>query len=167
MLIRPERETDISAIHSLNVSAFENSTEADLVDLLRQQAHPIISLVAERNNTVVGYILFSPVCLEGRPDLKIMGLAPMAVAPEYQRTGIGSALVCSGLEQCMELGYSAVVVLGYPEYYTRFGFVPSTRFGIRSEYNVPEEVFMAIELEPGSLRGASGKIKYHAAFSNI
>ncbi len=96
-----------------------------------------------------------------------MGLAPMAVAPEHQRKGIGSALVRAGLEQCKQLGFAAVVVLGHPEYYPRFGFSPSSRFGINSEYEVPEEVFMAMELQPGALSGKTGRVKYHAAFSNV
>jgi putative acetyltransferase len=107
--------------------------------------------------------MFSPVLLAGHSALKIMGLAPMAVLPEHQRTGIGSALVRAGLEACSDLGYGAVVVLGHPEYYPRFGFKPSTRFGIGCEYEVPEEVFMAIELQPGYLATASGKVQYHEA----
>ena len=93
-----------------------------------------------------------------------MGLAPMAVAPKHQRKGIGSALVRAGLDQCAQLGFGAVVVLGHPAYYPRFGFLSSTRYGIGCEYDVPEEVFMAVELQDGFLRGASGKVKYHAAF---
>ena len=95
-----------------------------------------------------------------------MGLAPMAVAPEHQRKGIGSALVRTGIEQCKQLGSAAIVVLGHPAYYPRFGFVPSTRFGIGCEYEVPEEVFMVVELQAAALSTMSGKVKYHAAFSN-
>jgi putative acetyltransferase len=167
LLIRAEKESDISAVRALNEAAFQRPAEADLVDALRRQARPIVSLVAGRETIVVGHILFSPVSLEGGPDLKIMGLAPMAVASQHQRTGIGSALVRAGLERCKKLGVSAVAVLGHPEYYPRFGFLPSTRFNIRSEYNVAEEAFMVLELEQGALRGASGKIKYHPAFSQV
>jgi putative acetyltransferase len=78
-----------------------------------------------------------------------------------------SALVRAGLEQWIRLGSAAVVVLGHPEYYPRFGFLPSMRFNIRSEYTVAEEAFMLLELEPGALRGASGRIKYHSAFSYL
>jgi len=147
MLIRAEKESDRDAVFAVNLSAFETPAEATLVDVLREQAQPVLSLVAEKNGNVVGHIMFSPVSLSENPDLKVMGLAPMAVAPEHQRKGIGSALVRAGLEQCRQLGFVAVVVLGHPEYYPRFGFSPSSRFGIDSEYEVPEEVFMAVELE--------------------
>ena len=167
MLIRDEEQKDWTAVHAVNASALETPAEAGLVNALREQAHPVISLVAVEGGTIVGHIMFSPVSLSGHPGLKIMGLAPMAVAPEYQRKGIGSALVHTGLDRCKQLGFGAVVVLGHPEYYPRFGFSPSTRFGIKCEYEVPEEVFMVFELLPGYLRGASGTIKYHAAFSNL
>lgn len=131
------------------------------------QAQPLVSLIAEDNGAIVGHIMFSPVSLSGHPALRIMGLAPMAVAPEHQRKGIGSALVRAGLEQCRQLGFGAVVVLGHPAYYPRFGFSSAARFGIGCEYEVPEDVFMVLELHAGFLSGASGQIKYHAAFNNV
>ena len=167
MLVRAEKETDRKAVYAVNVSAFETPAEADLVDALRTQAQPIVSLVAEENGRIVGHIMFSPVSLSGHPHLKVMGLAPMAVSREHQRKGIGSALVRAGLEQCKQLGITAVVVLGHPEYYPRFGFVPSSRFGIDSEYDVPEEVFMAMELQLDALSGVTGRVKYHAAFGDL
>lgn len=96
-----------------------------------------------------------------------MGLGPMAVAPGHQRKGIGSALVRAGMEMCKQLGFGAVVVLGHPEYYPRFGFLPSARLGIVYEYEVPEDVFMAAELQPGYLRDATGIIKYRSALSSL
>ena len=167
MLVRAEKDNDRDAVHAVNVSAFETSAKADLVDALRAQAQPIVSLVAEENGEVVGHIMFSPVPLSGHPNLKMMGLGPMAVTREHQRKGIGSALVRAGLEQCKQLGFSAVVVLGHPEHYPRFGFVPSSRFGIDCEYEVPEEVFMATELQPDALNGKAGRLKYHAAFGDL
>jgi len=165
MLIRSEQEKDRTAVHAVNVSAFDTPLEANLADALRVRADPIVSLVAEDNGAILGHIIFSPVSLSGHPALRIMGLAPMAVAPVHQRKGIGSALVRAGLEQCKQLGFGAVVVLGHPAYYPRFGFTSSTRFGIGCEYDVPEEVFMVVELHAGFLRGRSGTIKYDAAFS--
>ena len=162
---RAEHEQrDWLAVHAVNVSAFETPLEADLVDALREQARPLVSLVAEDDRALVGHIMFSPVSLSGNPALKVMGLAPMAVLPERQRQGIGTALVRAGLEQCRVLGAGAVVVLGHPDFYPRFGFSPSTRFGIRCEYDVPEDVFMVMELQAGALEGVSGAVSYHPAF---
>jgi len=166
MHIRPERPADIASIRAVNLTAFETSTEADLVDALREQAHPIVSLVADDVGAIVGHILFSPVTLRAHPELQIMGLAPMAVVPAKQRQGIGSALVREGLEQCRRLGFGAVVVLGHAEYYPRFGFTPASRFGLRCEYDVPDEVFMVLELDADVLRGKSGTIQYHPAFGS-
>jgi putative acetyltransferase len=165
--IRAEREEDRAAVRAVNLSAFETPSEANLVDALREHARPVVSLVAEDNGAVVGHILFSPVSLSGHPGLEMMGLAPMAVASAHQRQGIGSALVRAGLERCRQLGVGAVVVLGHPEYYPRFGFSPSTRFGLVSEYEVPEEVFMVTELRPAALDGKTGTVKYHAAFGSL
>ena len=167
MTIRAEEPDDVAAVYAVNRSAFETPEEANLVDALRQQAHPIVSLVAVEGGTVVGHILFSPVSLSGHPGLSMMGLAPMAVAPTHQRKGIGSALVRAGLQQCKPLGCGAVVVLGHPEYYPRFGFLPSTRFGIGCEYQVPEEAFMVLEVQTGYLHGASGIVRYHEVFGKV
>ena len=166
MLIRPEQPTDWAAVHAVNESAFETPAEAGLVDALRQEAQTVVSLVAEQDGSVVGHIMFSPVSLSAHPGLKIMGLAPMAVIPGHQRSGIGSALVRAGLERCKELGYGAVAVVGHPNYYPRFGFLPAKGFGIGCEYDVPEETFMILELHPGFLHGASGIIQYNEAFRN-
>jgi putative acetyltransferase len=167
MHIRPERPEDIPGIRHVNRSAFETAAEADLVDALRKQAHPILSLVAVDGGEVVGHILFSPMTLPSHPDAQIMGLAPMAVLPARRRQGIGSSLVRAGLDECRRLGCSAVVVLGHAAYYPRFGFVPASTFGLRSEYDVPDDVFLAIELAAGGLRHAAGTIRYHTAFGSV
>lgn len=166
-MVRAEEQKDRSAVRAVNVSAFPTSAEADLVDVLREQADPMVSLVAEEDGVVIGHVLFSPVSLPDHPALKIMGLGPVAVLPTHQRKGVGLALTQAGLEQCRSLGFGAVVVLGHPEYYPRFGFSPSVHFGIGCKYEVPVEAFMALELQPDYLRGASGTIQYHAAFDNV
>ena len=133
MLIRDETKDDRDAVYAINLSAFETSSEATLVDALRGQAQPNVSLVSEDNGELVGHILFSPVSLSGHPDCRMMGLAPMAVTPGHQNKGIGSALVQAGLDQCRKLGCIGVVVLGHPVYYPRFGFSPASEFAIDSE----------------------------------
>jgi putative acetyltransferase len=163
LTIRPEGSVDRAAVFAVHAAAFETEAEADLVDALRGDAEPIVSLVAATDGTIVGHILFSPATLDSDPALRVMGLGPMAVLPDWQSRGIGSALVREGLAACRRLGVRAVVVLGHPGYYPRFGFRPGSTFGIRSEYDVPDEVFMALELEPGALQ--AGTIRYHEAFS--
>jgi putative acetyltransferase len=169
MQIRIERAGDIPAVRVVNLTAFDTPAEADLVDALRAHADPAISLVAEDPNdgAIVGHIFFSPVTLgEGSP-IRIAGLAPMAVVPARQRRGIGSTLVWRGLELCRQQGFVAAVVLGHPQYYPRFGFTPASRFGLRCDYDVPDDVFMALELEPGALAGQSGTIRYHPVFATF
>ena len=167
MIIRAETDKDKTAIYHIHQSAFETSSEAKLVDKLREQANPIISLVVEEDGKVVGHTMFTPVTLMDHTELKIMGLAPMAVLPKYQHKGIGSALVNAGLDQCTKLGYGAVVVLGHQEYYPRFGFIPAIRFELSCEYDVPEDAFMCIELQKNYLHSATGKISFHPIFKNV
>jgi putative acetyltransferase len=167
VIVRAEQQRDRDSIRAVNTSAFETTAEANLVDALREQAHPAVSLVAEDGGGIVGHIMFSPVSLGGHPELRVMGLAPMAVAPAHQRRGIGSALVRAGLERCRQLGFGAVVVLGHPSYYPRFGFQPSARFGIGCEYEAPEEAFMLVELRPGYMQGVTGTVQFHAAFKDV
>ena len=165
LTIRPERDGDAEAIHAVTAAAFRSAAEANLVDALRQQRASIISLVADAGALVVGHILFSPVTLGGA-DLGILGLAPMAVSPERQRQGIGSELVRAGLDAARVRGAAAVVLVGHPAFYPRFGFIPASRFGLRCEYDVPDDVFMALELDPGALR-TGGFIRYHPAFAGF
>jgi putative acetyltransferase len=168
MQIRSEKSGDMDKVWEINVAAFETDTEAKLVNALRESGVSYISLVAEVTGELVGHILFTPVELvDDGSGLKLMGLGPMAVMPKYQNKGIGSQLVKEGLEHCLRQGYDAVVVLGHPEYYPRFGFVPSIKYGIKSEYEVPDEAFMILELKKNSLKGKSGVIKYNPAFGSV
>jgi putative acetyltransferase len=153
--------------------AFGRPQEAALVDALRAAAHPHVSLVAVEDEEVVGHIFFSPVSIEPEDAVSMatgalaMGLAPMAVLPRCQNQGIGSELVRAGLRACLRLGCAVVVVLGHPDYYPRFGFVPASRMGLRCEYDVPDEVFMATELVPDALAGVRGLVKYHPEFGKV
>jgi putative acetyltransferase len=167
MLIRAETRADESRIRELNLAAFPDSTEANLVELLRSEAHPLISLVAEDAGRISGHICFSPMSSDYGDNSLIMGLAPMAVLPERQRQGIGSALVRAGLDRCAGLGAKAVVVLGHAAYYPRFGFRPAGEFGVTSEYDVPAGVFQVQELAPGFFSGDACTVRYHPAFDTL
>lgn len=165
LVVRAEAAADRGAVRAVHEAAFETALEAELVDALREAARPLVSLVAEEGGVVVGHILFTPVELVGRGELRLFGLAPMAVLPERQRRGVGSELVRAGLAACRRAGGGAVVVVGHPAYYPRFGFSPAAAAGLRCEFEVPDEAFLVRELEPGSLDGAGGLIRYHEAFN--
>ncbi len=166
--IRPERAADIDAIRRVNLDAFPSPAEADLVDRLREKTEGCISLVAEQDQLVTGHILFSPVTLKDQnTPLRMLGLAPMAVLPGFQNQGIGSALVEKGLQVCEERGIEVIIVLGHPNYYPKFGFLPSVRFGLKSEYDVPDEVFMVRETRKGVLDGVQGVFKYDECFNEL
>jgi putative acetyltransferase len=168
MTIRPEKTEDLVAIRHINEQAFGRPAEANLVDALRRNGKVTLSLVAEDDGRIVGHILFSPVTIEAGDDqLTGVGLAPMAVLPEMQNRGIGSLLVKRGLERCREAGYPFAVVLGHPSYYPRFGFVPASRFNLKCEYDVADEVFMAMELLDGALGNCAGVVKYQAEFNEV
>jgi putative acetyltransferase len=165
--IREERKEDFEGVRRVNESAFSQPVEADLVDALRSGGAATVSVVAEVKGQMVGHILFSPVTVQGADDLKAVGLGPMAVIPEHQRRGIGSILIKQGLEDCRRAGIQAVVVLGHPEYYPRFGFRRASSWGLRCEFDAPDEAFMALELIPNVLSGRSGVVNYHAAFKGF
>lgn len=166
--IRSESPADGSAIHQLHVAAFGGPGEARLVDVLRAADALTISLVAELGDAVVGHIAFSPVEIVGeRGSTKALALAPVAVLPEHQRSGIGSRLIEAGLAEARRLGWELIIVLGHHDYYTRFGFVTAQPHGILCPFEVPAEAFMVRELQPGALSRHQGVVKYHAAFSAL
>lgn len=164
LIIRPETPADHAAVRQIHLLAFGGPAEAGLVDSLRA-APRSLSLVAVEAGIVVGHVLFSAARVQGRP-LRVMALGPVAVLPHRQRAGIGSALLRRGLEVCLQAGEEAVVVVGHPAYYPRFGFRPGNTFGLRCQFAVPDEVFMAAELRPGALAGG-GDLRYAAAFAAL
>lgn len=168
MEIRAEKNEDLASIRQVNIAAFGRDNEANLVDKLRN-VPSTFSFVAVTDSKIVGHIFFSPVTLEPKPtrDMLILGLAPLAVLPEYQRQGIGSLLIQSSLQQCQQIGCSAVVVLGHPEYYPRFGFVIASKKGLKCEYSVPDEAFMVLELKNEALRDYRGVVKYRSEFMSV
>ena len=158
IVVRDEAPADAAAVRDVVTRAFEQPAEAKIVDALRAAGKADVALVAECDGRVVGHVLFSPVTLAGAPAAS--GLAPLAVAPELQRRGVGTALVRAGLARCRAAGHAFVVVLGSPAYYGRFGFVPADRYRLACEYDVPPGVFQVIELAPDALVGCSGLVRY-------
>lgn len=163
-LVRPETRRDRDAVRQVHTLAFARPTEALLVDRLRGSPGSI-SLVATEAGGVVGHVLFTAVRLVGAvAHVRVAGLGPVAVRPSRQRSGIGSRLVLHGHEECRREGYEAVVVVGHPAYYPRFGFHRGSRFGLRCQFDVPDDAFMAAELRPGALSGG-GEVRYASEFS--
>jgi putative acetyltransferase len=168
IVVRPEQPEDHAAVRSVNELAFGRPAEADLVDALRVQADRCLSLVAEVDGEIVGHFFLSPVeIISPEATVDATGLGPMAVRPDHQNRGIGSALVRAGLAAVAERGETIAVVLGHPEFYPRFGFVPGASKGIGCEYPVPDEVFMVAELTDGALDGRKGVARYHRAFADV
>ncbi|WP_239256557.1 GNAT family N-acetyltransferase [Listeria ilorinensis] len=169
MRIRKQQMDEIYQIREILTEAFGRQEEADLVERIRATAYyqPALSLVAERNDrTLSGYLLLSELEWKTADETRlILGLAPLAVRPARQKKGIGSALVEEGLRLAKEKAYPAVAVLGHAAYYPKFGFRPSTDFGIPAPFAVPEENYLLLELYPDSLKGMTGTIQYPDAFS--
>ncbi len=134
------------------------------MDALRSGGYARVSLVAEVDGRVVGHILFSdvPILTDGG-TVPALSLAPMAVLPEHQRKGIGTALVRRGLEACRQQGHRAVVVLGHPDFYPRFGFSARLAVPLSSPFG-GREAWMALELAPGALGGVTGWVRYPPPF---
>jgi putative acetyltransferase len=165
IIIRPELSTDIAAIRHVNVQAFGQDKEAVLIDKLRKHGMLTLSLVAVQDDKLVGHIAFSPVVIESKlTHFEAITLAPIAVLPEYQRRGIGGQLIRAGLAECRNLGHEIVVIVGYSEYYPRFGFMPAKPKGIECEFEVPDEAWMILELRNGALAGRIGTVKFRPEF---
>ncbi len=164
LALRPEIPGDLSGIRLVNENAFPTKSEADLVDLCRRRGRMALSLAAVQENQVVGHVLFTPVTFDAlHSDGRGLGLGPIAVLPEFQRSGIGSRLMRAGLEHVRRLDYGFVVLLGNPAYYSCFGFTPGRTFGLSSDYGNGDE-FQVLELHPGALAGMAGKVKYIPEF---
>jgi putative acetyltransferase len=165
--IREEEDRDIGAIRNINEVAFNGSAEANVVDKLRQICDDCLSLVAVESDKVVGHIMFSPATVENNDSIiRGMGLAPLAVVSSHQRKGVGTALIEHGLAMLRETGCPFVIVLGHPDYYLRFGFVPASRYNLESQWEgIPDEAFMILVFDQKALDGVHGIAKYREEFN--
>lgn len=170
--IRQEQTEDYSAVHKTVELAFKDVEESDhsepfLVDKLRltDAFIPELSLVAEADGEIIGHILLTKVeIVSEKESVPSLGLAPVSVLPQYQRKGVGSALIREAHKRAAELGYGSVVLLGHKDYYPKFGYRQAIDFGIEFPFDVPLEYCMAIELHPEALKGVRGKIRYARPF---
>lgn len=167
MIIRKEQAKDYEVIYSVVKAAFEHAehadgNEQDLVKKLRKGKAfiPELSLVAEIDGQVVGHILFTRAEVEHNI---VLALAPLSILPEYQKKGIGTALIKEGHRIAKELGYTYSIVLGSEQYYPRLGYLPADTFGIKPPFDVPRENFMACKLST-DIPDIQGVIKYAKEF---
>jgi putative acetyltransferase len=165
--IRAETAADLDAIRHVNRLAFGQHEEAQLVDALREGGFVRLSLVAEQASQVVGHILFSDLpIITVAGTVSALALAPMAVLPEFQKQGIGSALVRRGLDECRRQGHRIVAVVGHPHFYPRFGFSSELASALASPFGGGHS-WMAVELVPGALAGVAGRVEYPPPFEPV
>ncbi len=167
MRIRQASPSDSGAIFETVRSAFEHAAQSDhdehhLVERLRDSSAfvPELSLVAEQGSRIVGHILFTEIGIAGTTQL---ALAPLSVIPSMQGQGIGGRLIREGHRIAKNMGYTFSVVLGHADYYPRFGYRPASAFGIRAPFDVPDEVFMARNLQGTDVR-LDGVVVYAPEF---
>jgi len=163
--IREERPGDVAAIRDVNRRAFGQDQEGNIVDALRSNGGALLSLVATLKGQVVGHIMYSPLSVGG--EVTGAALGPMAVLPEHQRQGVGSKLVETGNRKLRDAGCPFIIVLGHATYYPRFGFRPVSTYGIKCEWEVPDDVLMLLVLDEAKMRGVSGLAKYRPEFSSV
>ena len=171
--IRQEIPSDYPAVFELVKSAFEKIEHSDkqeqfLVERLRKSKNfiPELSLVAEVDGEVVGYILLTEISIVDKGQLsgKSLALAPVAVLNEYQGMGIGGKLILEAQKRAKDLGYESVILLGHEGYYPKFGYQKAELFEIYPPFEVPSENFMAIELSENALKNIKGIVQYPAEF---
>ncbi len=162
--MRAETSEDIQVIHVLTAAAFGREAEADLIDLLRDADALTLSLVAWLDDVLAGHVAISPVTLTPAASVTWYGLGPIAVHPDMQGQGIGTQLMTKALADAAALGGDGVVLLGDPKFYGRFGFRPSTEFGLTWE-NGGGPYFQAVRLSAADAPAAT--VAYHPAFNQV
>ncbi len=160
--IRAEEAKDINAIRDINIAAFQShpfsqQIEHLIVDALRKANGLTLSLVAEFKGRAIGHIAFSPILVNNK-DVQWHGVGPVAVLPEFQNKGIGSALIHEGLDRMKSFGSHGIVVLGDPAYYTRFGFEHDSAI----MYPGPPADHFMCQVFSGNV--PAGVVSYHPAF---
>ena len=164
--MRPAEPRDAAAVRAVHMAAFPTSLEADLVEAVERAGDAVISLLAEQDGKVVGHILLSRMTVTGDGRAyRALGLAPVAVLPDAQGRGVGSALIRAALSRAGAEGEELVFVLGEPVYYRRFGFDPEMAAPFASPYAGP--YFMALRLDPRVPLPATGRADYAPAFAEL
>lgn len=163
LTIRRPRDNERGAIDDLVGKAFDGHDEAALINRLVADGDVVLELVADCDGQVCGHILFSRLWIEEAASrFAALALAPLAVAPDLQRCGIGSKLIEAAHQQLREHGESLSIVLGDPAYYSRFNYQASRAAGFKSDY--PAQYLQALALSEASDKILSGTLIYASAF---
>lgn len=170
--IRKETEADFPEVFKVHHLAFGQENEAKLVNALRNNPAvfiPALSIVATKDYKIIGHILFSKIRIIDQKGIshENLALAPMSVKPEFQKNGIGGQLIKKGFETAKELGFTSAIVLGHEHYYPKFGFEPAEKWKINAPFDVPSNIFMAIEFVPDALKHISGTVQYPKEFETV
>lgn len=174
-VIRQENSKDLREVFQLVKEAFlpeqySDHKEQYLVDRLRQSSHfiPQLSLVSVLNEKIIGYILLTRAGIKmGDKVHPTLALAPVAVHPDHQKTGVGKDLIKYAHNLAIDLGYESIVLIGHQDYYPKFGYQLAQKFGIRFPFDVPEINSFALELKKGALKGISGEVVYAREFFEV
>lgn len=170
--IRKEESKDYEEVFDLIAKAFENEVHSDrkehfLVERLRSSDAfvPELSLLAEMDGTIVGYILLTKIkIINSYAETPSLALAPIAVLPSHQGKGIGGQLINAAHQQARELGFGSIVLLGHENYYPRFGYRMINKYGIKLPFDAPDKNCMLVELEENSLKDIHGIVEYSKEF---
>lgn len=167
MLIRTEIGVDAASIDGLLRRSFPTSAEAELVHQLREDGLLTLGVVAtDDEGQVMGYAAFSPVTVNGE-DRQWVGLAPLVVDEQVRHQGLGQQLVYEGLDTLNEFGYAAVVVLGEPAFYARFGFESAAQHQLHCRWPDSETALQVYPLAENAVNEAAGEIGYSAPFNRF
>ncbi|MEZ5543150.1 MAG: N-acetyltransferase [Pseudomonadota bacterium] len=164
--VRTETAEDVRAIDVVHISAFGGEAEAQLVSALRAAGtyNRELSLVAELGGRIVGHVLLTRVTLRrAGTEMQVLALGPMSVVPSQSHRGIGSELIQASIKLAREKGYGSIIVLGHPEFYRRFGFIPARERQVTCNLPAPEEALTVYEVESGNLAGG-GHVEYPEPF---
>lgn len=166
MNLRPERSADALAVRAVLTAAFPTDAEARLVEKLRANDNATIALVAELEGAIVGHCLFSPVIIDGDQRRHGLGLAPVAVLPDWQGRGIGGLLIAAGIDEARRRKVPFVVVLGHAGYYPRFGFERADVRGVGNQFGATA-TFFVLELQADGVPVGSSVARYGPEFGEF
>ncbi len=164
MRVRPADDADLDHIDRIHTAAFASPTESHIVRSLRDRGKLTVSLMIECSGEAIGHLAMSPVQVDGS-SATILAIGPIAVIPERQRQGVGSELMREGINRSRRGGVAAIILLGDPAWYRRFGFKPASMYGLRCRWT-DGPAFQVLVLDPDAISNVTGEVRYDACFDD-